>query len=75
MWPHMGSMSSMGWWMVLWWVGGLVVLVLLVRLMVGVAGGFSSRRDETPEQILKRRYAKGEIARDEYQRRLEDLRR
>ena len=31
--------------------------------------------DDTPEQILKRRYAKGEIERDEYQRRLEDLRR
>ena len=71
MWPYMGSM---GWWMVLWWVAGIVVLVLFVRL-VAAAGGFSPRGDETPEQILKRRYAKGEIEREEYQRRLEDLRR
>ncbi len=73
MWPYM--MGSMGWWMVLWWAAGIVVLVLVVRLVAGGARGFPSRGDETPEQILKRRYARGEIERDEYQRRLEDLRR
>lgn len=72
MWPNMGSM---GWWMVLWWVAGIIVLVLLVRLVAGSTGGFSRRDDETPEQILKRRYAKGEIDSEEYQRRLADLRR
>jgi len=73
MWPYMGLM---GWWMALWWVVALVVLVLLVRLVAGTAsGGVAPRGDETPEQILKRRYAKGEIEREEYQRRLEDLRR
>jgi putative membrane protein len=72
MWPWMGSM---GWWMVLWWVAGVAVLVLLVRLVTGTGGGFSPRGDETPEQILKRRYARGEIEPEEYQRRLEDLRR
>jgi uncharacterized membrane protein len=40
-----------------------------------VEGGFSRRDDETPEQILKRRYAKGEIDSEEYQHRLADLRR
>lgn len=72
MWPSMGSM---GWWMVLWWVAGILVLVLLVRLVIGSPGGFSRRDDETPEQILKRRYAKGEIDSEEYQHRLADLRR
>ena len=72
MWPCMGSM---GWWMVLWWVAGILVLVLLVRLVAGSTGGFSRRDDETPEQILKRRYAKGEIDSEEYQHRLADLRR
>jgi putative membrane protein len=71
--PYMWG--SMGGWMVLWWVAGIVVLILLVRLFVGSMGGFPSRGDETPEQILKRRYATGEIEREEYQRRLEDLRR
>ncbi|MGB7217379.1 MAG: SHOCT domain-containing protein [Vicinamibacterales bacterium] len=72
MWPYM---ESMGWWMLLWWVGGIFVLLLLVRLVAQAPGGFSPRGDETPEQILKRRYARGEIEREEYQRRLEDLRR
>ena len=72
MWPYMGSM---GWWMVLWWVAGIIVLVLLVRLVTGSTGAFSRRDDETPEQILKRRYAKGEIDSEEYQHRLADLRR
>lgn len=70
--PYMGSM---GWWMVLWWVVGIVVLVLLVRAVVGSLAGSSARGEDAPEQILKRRYAKGEIEREEYQRRLEDLRR
>ena len=60
--------------MVLWWLVAIVVLVLVVRLVAGSLGP-GSRADESPEQILKRRYAKGEIEREEYQRRLEDLRR
>jgi putative membrane protein len=64
----------MGWWMVLWWGFGIVVLVLLVSVIAKAVGG-TSTRDDTPEQILKRRYATGEIDRDEYQGRLEDIRR
>lgn len=71
MWPYMGAM---GWWMVLWWAFGIAVLVLLVWTITRAAGGFAGG-GETPEQILKRRYARGEIEREEYQRRLEDLRR
>lgn len=69
--PYMGQM---GWWMLLWWGFGVVVLVLLVWLIAKAVGG-TSTRDDTPEQILKRRYAKGEISHDEYRRRLEDVRR
>jgi putative membrane protein len=72
MWPYMGSM---GWWMALWWVFGLAFLVLIVWMVGRAAGGPPVRTEETPEQILKRRYARGEIEREEYQRRLDDLRR
>jgi putative membrane protein len=72
MWPYMGQM---GWWMVLWWAFGLALVVLLVWAIARVAGGSMPRADESPEAILKRRYARGELEREEYQRRLEDLRR
>lgn len=60
--------------MILWWIVGIVVLVWLVRLATGSVGGPGARSEETPEQILKRRYANGEIDREQYQRQLEDLR-
>lgn len=72
MWPQMGSM---GVWMVLWWGLGIALLIALVWLVINAAGRSSTRGDETPEEILKRRYARGEIDREDYQRRLDDLRR
>jgi putative membrane protein len=65
----------MGWWMGLWWMFGIAVLILLVWAINRGAGGFSPRTDDSPEAILKRRYARGDLDREEYQRRLEDLRR
>jgi putative membrane protein len=64
-----------------WFCGGVfgvVVLILLVWTVVAMirsASGSTPRSDESPEPILKRRYARGELDREEYQRRLEDLRR
>jgi putative membrane protein len=52
----------------------LAVLILLVWIVARAAGGQSWRIDEPPEQILKRRYARGEIEREDYERRLSDLR-
>jgi putative membrane protein len=72
MWP--GNMGWMGPWMVFWWIGGLVVLILLVWIVARAAGGPAARTEETPERILKRRYARGEIDREDYERRLDDLR-
>jgi putative membrane protein len=65
------------------WLGGLLVLVVVVAviwLLARAAGSGERRRDhrpeaESPEQILKQRYARGEIDREEYESRLADLRR
>ena len=82
MWPHMGSDGWWMWWMPLGWLAGLAVLILLVWIVARAAGaggfpsgGFAGRVEDSPEQILKRRYAKGEIDREEYERRLGDIRR
>lgn len=60
--------------MSLWMAFWLAVLILLVWIVARAAGGQSWRIDEPPEQILKRRYARGEIEREDYERRLSDLR-
>ena len=72
MWPHMGAM---GWWMASWWLFGIVVLILFARILARAAAGPHEHVEVTPGQILKRRYANGELEHDEYERRLTDLRR
>lgn len=64
-WWHMG-------WMWLFWVVVIVAIVLLVRAFT--SPGQAGEPRDTPEQILKRRYARGEIEKEEYERRLSDLR-
>jgi len=60
---HMG-------WMGIWWiVGAAVILWALLRSSRGSVSG--SR--QSPEQLLKRRYAKGEIDHETYQRMLREL--
>jgi uncharacterized membrane protein len=65
---HMG-------WMWLSWIIGFGILVLLIWAVVRAAGGSTSaRRDDSPETILKRRCARGEIDGEAYERLLSDLR-
>ena len=75
MWPAYGSgMGWMGFWMAFWGIGGLAILLLLVWVVARAAAGPAARIEDTPKQILKRRYARGEINREEYDGRLADLR-
>lgn len=77
----MNGMPGMGAWvMLLWGLVGLALLVLVVLAIVWLArsllagpGGGRRDRDGT-EEILRRRYAAGEISREEYMRLREDLR-
>lgn len=70
----MGGMGGMMMWMLVW---GLVGLALLVLAVVGVVWlvrrtGNSDQgggRPEAPEDVLRRRYAAGELDEDEYRRR------
>ncbi len=61
----------------LWWIAGVVVLLVLAWAVARATRSSGSGRgpaEESPEAVLKRRYAQGEIERDEYERRLSDLR-
>jgi putative membrane protein len=65
-------MAGMG----LWWLAGLALLVASIWVVMRAAASSAAAADqESPESILKRRYARGDIDREEYERRLQDLRR
>lgn len=78
-----GMMGQGGGWM--WgsgmWLGGLAMLVFWGALIVGAVvvvrliGGGLPRRDirTSPLDILKRRYASGEITREQYEQMRKDL--
>jgi putative membrane protein len=60
-------------WMMIAWLAGIVLLVALIWAVLQAAPG-QSRQTESPEAILRRRYAAGEIDTEEYNRRLAVLR-
>lgn len=68
--------GHMGWgWTGLSWI----IFLLFIGAVVWFAATATRRnscrqQEETPEQVLKRRYAKGEVDRETYQRMLDDLR-
>lgn len=85
----MGGMGWMMWgaWLfgILFWVALLVLIVALIWKLVGKGGGDAESPDGgtqlpgeaaggEPLAILERRYAEGEIGRDEFLRKREDLR-
>ncbi|HEY7790022.1 MAG TPA: hypothetical protein VIC33_05895 [Vicinamibacterales bacterium] len=59
--PHAG-------WLLLWSV------VLIVLVIVPIVVVFRREARLPPEDIVKRRYARGEIGREDYERLMEDLR-
>lgn len=67
-----GHLSTGGW--IFSVLGMLILLVLVVGLLVVLASGFRKRRSEeppdseSPQQILDRRLASGELTPDQYQR-------
>jgi putative membrane protein len=58
----------------LFWVVILIPLVVLVVWLVS-SRPFPWTSHESPEAILKRRYARGEISKEQYENMLRDLRR
>jgi putative membrane protein len=75
---HYGMMGNW-WWIWFTGIGGFIVLVLVIYLLAYTlrSGGRGARAPEapceTPLDILKKRYAKGEITREEYEQMRRDL--
>lgn len=65
--------GGMGWWMTFGWVFWIAVIAAIVWV-VSRSARTGGANEDSPETILKRRYARGEIDRQEYEQRLADLR-
>lgn len=70
-WGMMGA--GMGVAMILFWVVIIVLAIAAVRWLLAAAPGRPGA-GETAEDILKKRYARGEIQKEEYEAKLRDLR-
>lgn len=66
---------GMGWFggiaMVVFWVAVIVGIVLLIRWLVTSPG--HAQREESALEILKKRYARGEISKEEFEEKKRDL--
>jgi putative membrane protein len=74
---HYGMMG--GWWMWIMWIVGFILFVFLVFLLASSfrngGRGTPPTPRETPLDVLKKRYAAGEITREEYEQMRKDLER
>jgi putative membrane protein len=60
-----------GGWMMIFW--GLLFVILLVVLIKAVTNRSIQSAGESPMDILKRRYASGEIGKEEFEERKKEL--
>jgi putative membrane protein len=65
---------GLGWFfMVIFWVLVILGIVYLVKLLVGAGARKKGMDAETPVEILKKRYAKGEITKEQFDEMKEDI--
>jgi putative membrane protein len=66
-----GGGMGVGMWV--FWILLIVVVVVLIKALAGRGSDSSAQRRESPLEILKARYARGEISEEEYHRRRDEL--
>ncbi|HKJ45462.1 MAG TPA: SHOCT domain-containing protein [Balneolales bacterium] len=62
-----------GWWMFIWPIILIGIIVLLFYWLKPQGGNQSPFRQESALDILKKRYARGEITKEEFERMKRDL--
>jgi len=76
----MDGMGTFGWgmgfgwiFMLLFWALIILGLVAIAKWLMGNTGNTGSSAPKTAQQILKERYARGEIDRQEFEQKKRDL--
>lgn len=80
----MGYNGTFGGWGMGWGFGWVFMLIFWALIILGIAalvkwlmgsstGGTSGPREKTPLDLLKERYARGEIDQEEFERKKRDL--
>jgi len=70
---HDGAMLLGGGYMWLFWILLALLILLAVKLVFSADKKFLSESEDTPLSILKKRYAKGEIDEEEFERRKKEI--
>ncbi len=71
---NFGNMS--GWGMGFWWIGGAIMMAFLIWFLYSLINNSDSNnrfRSDSAREILSKRYARGEISKEEYNRILSEL--
>lgn len=71
-WDYGWGMGGFGWlFMLVFWALVIIGVVYLVKMVIG--GTRSEEKTETALDILKKRYAKGEISKEEFEEKKKTL--
>ncbi len=69
-----GPLALFGWiWSLIWFVIGIVILIIVIKIILRLVKGKHGLMNSTPHDVLKTRYAKGEINKQEYDSKMNDL--
>ncbi|MBI3989131.1 MAG: SHOCT domain-containing protein [candidate division NC10 bacterium] len=71
--PGWGGWGFGGLFMTVFWILLIVGLVLLIKWLWEQSGGKPSQGNESALDILKKRYARGEINKEEFEEKKKDL--
>lgn len=72
----MHDLNGMGWGMGWWWIIGIIIIVAIVWMALKTMNkksNINTSFGKTPLDILKERYARGEIGKEEFEERRKSL--